>query len=187
MAFGLSATAHLATCAASGLWSAHLPAHASDQQRHLRHRAAVSGLERRLSSVLAQPVGSTRLIRSHLRSPGGVAAFSACAGGGRPGRYALQKDRPPHPRRYLRARSAVAALSSESVPWTTLRAGLRAGPGPSVAGTGARSPRALRACSPRRETQKQGLPKRPEAEPEPCPQARQEEPSESPKGRRHKK
>src|ERR1039457_4583019 len=67
MAFGLSATAHLATCAASGLWSPHLPAHPSDLQRHLRHGAAVSGLERRLSPVLTQPVGPTRLIRSHLR------------------------------------------------------------------------------------------------------------------------
>src|ERR1017187_8891962 len=67
MAFRLCATAHRATCAASGLWSPHLPAHPSDLQRHLRHGAAVSGLERRLSPVLTQPVGPTRLIRSHLR------------------------------------------------------------------------------------------------------------------------
>src|ERR1039457_4726746 len=143
MAFGLSATAHLATCAASGLWSAHLPAHASDQQRHLRHGAAVSGLERRLSSVIAQPVGPTRLIRSHLRSPGGVAAFSAGTGGGCPRRYALQKNRPSHPRRYLRARSALAAFPSEPMPWLALRAAPRAGAAHPVSGPGARLTRAF--------------------------------------------
>src|ERR1019366_2499512 len=179
MAFGLSATAHLATCAWSGLWSAHLPAHASDQQRHLRHGAAVSGLERRLSSVLAQPVGPTRLIRSHLRSPGGAAAFPEGTGGACPRRYALQKTRPSHPRRYLRAWSALAGLSSESMPWPALRAGLRAGAGHPVSGTGARLTRALGAAAARRETEEQGRPKGPRAEPEPRQQARPEEPKES--------
>jgi hypothetical protein len=89
LAFHLRATAHLATCAASGLRFAPVPAHASDQQRHLRHRPAVSGLECRLSSVLAQSVGLSRLVRSHLRSPGGIAAFRAGSRGSRSGRYAL--------------------------------------------------------------------------------------------------
>src|SRR5438270_6866937 len=138
MAFGLAATAHLPACATSRFRPTDLSAHASDQQRHLRHGAAVPGLERGLSLVLPQPLERTRLIRSHLRSLGGVAAFRSGAGGGGFRRYALQKDRTAHPWRYLRPRSPVAALSCESVPRAALRASLGTGARQAIPGPGAR-------------------------------------------------